>query len=100
MALHLITGGAGFIGSSLAEALLASGERVRIIDDFSSGRRQNIDSLSGRVEPVEGSIVDAARVARTAQGVETIFHEAAIPSVSRSIEAPQATMLAGVQGTT
>jgi nucleoside-diphosphate-sugar epimerase len=100
MALHLITGGAGFIGSSLAESLLASGERVRIVDDFSSGRRENIDGLPGRVELFEGSIVDAALVARAAHGVDTIFHEAAIPSVSRSIDAPQATMLAGVQGTT
>jgi UDP-glucose 4-epimerase len=100
MAHHLITGGAGFIGSSLAESLLASGERVRILDDFSSGRRQNIETLPGRVELFEGSIVDAALVARAAHGVETIFHEAAIPSVSRSVETPQATMLAGVQGTT
>jgi UDP-glucose 4-epimerase len=100
MALHLITGGAGFIGSSLAEALLANGDRVRIVDDFSSGRRENVETLTGNVELFEGSIVDAALVARAAQGVDTIFHQAAIPSVARSIEAPQATMLAGVQGTT
>ncbi|MCL2447703.1 MAG: SDR family oxidoreductase [Polyangiaceae bacterium] len=100
MALHLITGGAGFIGSSLAEALLASGERVRIVDDFSSGRRHNVESLPGRVELFEGTIVDAALVARAARGADIIFHEAAIPSVARSVEAPQATMLAGVQGTT
>jgi UDP-glucose 4-epimerase len=100
MALHLVTGGAGFIGSSIAEALLASGERVRIIDDFSSGRRENLERLSGHFELIEGTITDAQMVARAMQGVEIVFHEAAIPSVSRSVADPQATMLAGVQGTT
>lgn len=100
MALHLVTGGAGFIGSSIAEALLASGERVRIIDDFSSGRRQNVEKLPGHVELVEGTIADPETVARAMRGVDVVFHEAAIPSVVRSVENPQATMLAGVQGTT
>jgi nucleoside-diphosphate-sugar epimerase len=100
MALHLITGGAGFIGSSIAEALLAAGERVRVLDDFSSGRRENIESLPGSVELVEGTIVDPATVARAVAGAQTVFHQAAIPSVTRSVEDPQATMLAGVQGTT
>jgi nucleoside-diphosphate-sugar epimerase len=100
MATHLVTGGAGFIGSSIAEALLARGERVRIIDDFSSGRRENVERLPGRVELIEGSVADASAVARAMQAVEIVFHEAAIPSVARSIEAPAATMLAGVQGTT
>jgi nucleoside-diphosphate-sugar epimerase len=100
MTLHLVTGGAGFIGSSIAEALLASGEQVRILDDFSSGRRENIESLAGRLELIEGTIVDPATVARAMRGVEVVFHEAAIPSVVRSVEDPQATMLAGVQGTT
>jgi UDP-N-acetylglucosamine/UDP-N-acetyl-alpha-D-glucosaminouronate 4-epimerase len=100
MALHLITGGAGFIGSSIAEALLASGESVRIVDDFSSGRRENLEGLPGRWELVEGTIVDPAIVARAMRGVDVVFHQAAIPSVVRSVENPQATMLAGVQGTT
>ncbi len=100
MALHLITGGAGFIGSSIAEALLATGERVRILDDFSSGRRENLEGLPGRVEVLEGTIVDPSIVAKAMAGVQTVFHEAAIPSVVRSVENPQATMLAGVQGTT
>jgi nucleoside-diphosphate-sugar epimerase len=100
MPLHLVTGGAGFIGSSIAEALLAQGERVRVLDDFSSGRRQNIESLPGKVELVEGSAVDPATVKRAMEGVEIVFHQAAIPSVVRSVENPQATMLAGVQGTT
>ena len=100
MTLHLVTGGAGFIGSSIAEALLAAGDTVRILDDFSSGRRENLQSLSGRYELVEGTIVDPATVARAMRGVEVVFHQAAIPSVLRSVEHPQATMLVGVQGTT
>jgi UDP-glucose 4-epimerase len=99
MALHLITGGAGFIGSSIAEALLTSGESVRILDDFSSGRRENLEGLPGRWELVEGTIVDPAIVARAILGVDVVFHQAAIPSVARSVENPQATVLAGVQGT-
>jgi nucleoside-diphosphate-sugar epimerase len=100
MALHLVTGGAGFIGSSIAEALLASGERVRVLDDLSSGRRQNLEGLGGHLELVVGTVVDAATVKKAMVGVQTVFHEAAIPSVSRSVEKPQATMLAGAQGTT
>jgi UDP-glucose 4-epimerase len=100
MALHLVTGGAGFIGSSIAHALLSSGESVRILDDFSSGRRENVETLPGRVELIEGTVCDAATVARAARGVEVVFHQAAIPSVARSVESPQATMLAGTQGTT
>jgi nucleoside-diphosphate-sugar epimerase len=100
MALHLVTGGAGFIGSSITEALLAAGESVRILDDFSSGRRQNLESMAGRFELVEGSVVDFETVARAVRGVEAVFHEAAVPSVQRSVVDPRASMLAGVQGTT
>jgi nucleoside-diphosphate-sugar epimerase len=100
MAVHLITGGAGFIGSSIAARLLEQGESVRILDDFSSGRRENIEGLRGRLEVIEGSIVDAPTVRRAMEGVEVVFHEAAIPSVPRSIESPQPTLLTNVQGTT
>ncbi len=100
MGTFLVTGGAGFIGSSLAERLLESGETVRILDDFSSGRRSNVESLRGKLEVVEGSIVDPAIVARCMQGVGVVFHEAAIPSVARSVEDPARSMLANVQGTT
>jgi nucleoside-diphosphate-sugar epimerase len=100
MATYLVTGGAGFIGSSIAEALLAKGERVRILDDFSSGRRSNLESLKGDVEVLEGSIVDPAMVERAMKGVEVVFHEAAIPSVVRSVERPQPSMMVNVQGTT
>jgi nucleoside-diphosphate-sugar epimerase len=100
MATYLVTGGAGFIGSSIAEALLAKGERVRIIDDFSTGRRSNVEALKGDVEVIEGSIVDHATVTRAMKGVEIVFHEAAIPSVARSVEDPQLSMSVGVMGTT
>ena len=100
MAIYLVTGGAGFIGSSIAEKLLAKGERVRILDDFSTGRRSNIESLKGEVEVIEGSIVDPAIVNRAMKGVEVVFHEAAIPSVARSVDDPHSSMLAGVMGTT
>ena len=100
MAKYLVTGGAGFIGSSIAEELLAKGEKVRILDDFSTGRRSNIETLKGDFEVIEGSICDAAVVTRAVAGVEVIFHQAAIPSVVRSVEDPPASMLANVQGTT
>jgi UDP-N-acetylglucosamine/UDP-N-acetyl-alpha-D-glucosaminouronate 4-epimerase len=100
MATSLVTGGAGFIGSSIVEALLAKGERVRVLDDFSSGRKENLQGLKGALEVVEGTIVDPTTVQRAAQGVDVIFHEAAIPSVARSVENPLATMKAGVIGTT
>ena len=100
MATHLVTGGAGFIGSSIAEKLLESGETVRVIDDFSTGRRQNLEGLLGRLELIEGSICDPETVKKAVRGVDVIFHEAAIPSVSRSVENPGATMMVSVQGTT
>ena len=104
MARHLVTGGAGFIGSSIADALLTAGESVRVVDDFSSGRRVNLQGFAerygARFELIEGTIVDPAVVARAVEGVEVIFHEAAIPSVTRSVENPVATMLAGTQATT
>src|SRR3954466_2480805 len=100
MATYLVTGGAGFIGSSIAETLLAKGERVRILDDFSTGRRSNLASLKGELEIVEGTAVEPGSVWRAMKGAEVVFHEAAIPSVARSVDDPQASMLANVQGTT
>lgn len=100
MSLYLVTGGAGFIGSSIAEALIRAGDRVRILDDFSSGRRENLTSLPGAFELVEGTIADRATMHRALQDVEVVFHEAAIPSVARSVDDPGASMLAGAYGTT
>ncbi len=100
MATYLVTGGGGFIGSSITEALLSAGDRVRVLDNFSTGRKQNLEGLKGELEIVEGSIVDPELVARAMKGVDVVFHQAAIPSVARSVENPQATVLVGVQGTT
>ena len=85
---YLITGGAGFIGSALARALLARGDRVRIIDDFSTGKRENLAEIAGEVELIEGSILDESRLARAVEGVAVVFHEAAIASVPQSMAHP------------
>jgi nucleoside-diphosphate-sugar epimerase len=95
----LITGGAGFIGSHLARALEARDHNVRVLDDFSSGKRSNLADLDGRVEIVEGSILDEATLERAMDGVEIVYHEAAIPSVPRSIAAPMASHQANATGT-
>ncbi len=100
MGIHLVTGGAGFIGSSIAEALLAKGEKVRILDDFSTGRRSNLESLKGEWELIEGTIVDKETVAKAMKGVETVYHQAALASVARSVNDPPLSLLANVQGTT
>jgi nucleoside-diphosphate-sugar epimerase len=90
MATHLVTGGAGFIGSSIAERLLAAGDVVRVIDDFSTGRRSNLEGLTGKLEIVEASVCDAEAVKKAMRGIDVVFHQAAIPSVSRSVENPAA----------
>ena len=73
---------------------------MRVLDDFSSGRRENLEGLPGHLELIEGTVVDPLAVKKAVEGVQTVFHEAAIPSVSRSVENPSATMLVGAQGTT
>jgi UDP-N-acetylglucosamine/UDP-N-acetyl-alpha-D-glucosaminouronate 4-epimerase len=95
----LVTGGAGFIGSHIAEALLASGARVRVLDDLSTGHRENIEEIGGDLEFVEGSVADEKLLAKALNGVEVVFHEAAIPSVPRSVESPRQTHIASVDGT-
>ncbi len=100
MGVYLVTGGGGFIGSSLAEALSAAGERVHVVDDFSTGRRENLEGLRGAVSLYEGKLQDEALLARALQGVEVVFHQAAIPSVARSVEDPVGSMDANAIGTT
>jgi nucleoside-diphosphate-sugar epimerase len=99
VALYLVTGGAGFIGSSLARALLARGDRVRVIDNFSSGRRENVADIADRIELLEADILDDAALARAVDGVEFVFHEAAIPSVPKSMEEPVENHAANATGT-
>jgi nucleoside-diphosphate-sugar epimerase len=95
----LVTGGAGFIGSHIASALLASGARVRVLDDLSTGHLENIDEIGSAVEFIEGSVADPNKLDRALDGVELVFHEAAIPSVPRSVENPLQTHVASVDGT-
>src|SRR5262249_10559294 len=95
----LITGGAGFIGSALARALLARGDRVRVIDNFFSGKRENLAGAAADVELVEADIRDEAALARALAGVELVFHQAAIPSVPRSLADPLSSHDANATGT-
>jgi UDP-glucose 4-epimerase len=95
----LVTGGAGFIGSHLAEGLLAAGWRVRLLDDFSSGREANLVHLRGELEVLRGDVRDRALVARALGGVEVVFHEAAVASVPRSVAEPERTHDVNVNGT-
>ena len=99
MSLCLVTGGAGFIGSSLARALLARGDQVRVIDNFSSGKRENLADIADGVELVEGDILDDRALARAVEGVELVFHEAAIPSVPKSMAEPLENHAANATGT-
>jgi nucleoside-diphosphate-sugar epimerase len=87
MAFYLITGGAGFIGSHLAEELVRRGERVRVADSFITGKRENLAHLPG-VELVEGDLADLAVARQAVKGVDYVLHQAAIPSVPRSVEDP------------
>jgi len=99
MATHLVTGGAGFIGSHIAEELLREGERVRIVDNLSTGKKENLEALRGDLEFIEGDVCDEKLMEKAASGVEVVFHEAAIPSVPRSVKDPIASNRASVDGT-
>ncbi len=98
MGTFLVTGAAGFIGRSIAAELLRQGNRVRGIDNFSTGKRENLRGLEA-MELIEADINDAAAVAQACREVDCIFHEAAIPSVPRSVEDPVGSNYAGVSGT-
>jgi UDP-glucose 4-epimerase len=95
----LVTGGAGFIGSSLARALVARGDRVRVIDNLSSGRRENLADISKDVELIEADIRDEAALRGALDGIELVFHEAAVPSVPRSLADPIGSHAANATGT-
>ena len=99
MARYLITGGAGFIGSNLAEALVKSGHPVRILDNFATGARANLAAVAGTVELLEGDLRDPAIVERAVRDIEVVFHQAALPSVARSLEDPATTHAVNATGT-
>jgi len=106
MALYLISGGAGFIGSHIAQALLARGDRVRVLDNLSSGKLSNLEphrvgavGSGAPVELIEGEVFDPELVAKACVGVHGIFHQAALVSVPRSVEHPELSFQINVDGT-
>ncbi|MEK7156935.1 MAG: SDR family oxidoreductase [Patescibacteria group bacterium] len=95
----VVTGGAGFIGSHIVDALVASDADVIVLDDFSTGKRENIAHVLDKIELLEGSIVDAVLLKRAFVGAHAVIHLAALPSVSKSIELPMETNLVNEVGT-
>lgn len=99
MSIYLVTGGAGFIGSNLVAALLARGDAVRVLDNFAAGSRQNLEPFGERIEVIEGDIRSYHIVREAVDGVDFILHQAALPSVLRSIRDPITTNEVNVSGT-
>ncbi len=95
----LVTGGAGFIGSHIVDALVDRGDSVRVLDNLSSGKLANLDRVRAKIEFIEGDVTDPSAVARAVDGVEGVFHEAALASVPMSIEQPLASHAACATGT-
>lgn len=96
---YLVTGGAGFIGSHLVERLLSDGHEVAVLDDFSTGFRENLRPFAGQFELIEASILDVDAVTRAAAGADFVLHEAALGSVPRSVEDPVTTHNVNTTGT-
>lgn len=99
MARVVITGGAGFIGSNLAHALLERGDSVVVLDNFLTGRLQNLVEIAEQIEIIEGDIRDSAALDRAFAGADFVLHQAALPSVSRSVEDPEASHDVNINGT-
>ena len=105
MANYLVTGGAGFIGSNIVKALLNRGDKVRVLDNFSSGKRENLEltgmpqDFSKNLEVLEGDITDLETCIQATDGIEYILHQAAIPSVPRSVALPLESNSANIDGT-
>ncbi|HWR82556.1 MAG TPA: SDR family oxidoreductase [Candidatus Deferrimicrobium sp.] len=95
---YLITGGAGFIGSNIAAALSARGEQVRVLDNFSSGKHENLDGLPASVDVVDGDIRDYWTAAKAVEGMDYVLHQAALPSVPRSVKNPLTSNAVNVNG--
>lgn len=96
---YLITGGAGFIGSNIAKRLVRDGESVRVIDNFSTGKKNNIDEIKDKIDLIEGDIRDTETVLKAVKDVDFIIHQAALPSVPRSIKDPITANDVNVTGT-
>ena len=100
----LVTGGAGFIGSHIVQTLLELGQQVRVLDNFSTGKRENLEELrqrfdGDRLEVLEGDVRDASNVNQAVRGVDVIFHEAAFVSVPQSMDEPQTCFDVNITGT-
>ncbi len=96
---YLVTGGAGFIGSHIVRTLLEQGQEVKVLDNFSTGKRENIADFEKKIELIEGDLLDASKVAEAVRGVDIIFHEAAFVSVPQSMDEPQNCFDVNVTGT-
>lgn len=99
MGIHLVTGGAGFIGSHIAAALVERGDTVRVLDNLSTGHVGNMAAFRDRIQFMEADLIDAAAVAEAVRGVQCVFHQAALASVPRSVDFPLDTNAACVTGT-
>ncbi|MCK5563849.1 MAG: SDR family oxidoreductase [Planctomycetes bacterium] len=99
MGLSLVTGGAGFIGSNMIRFLLDKGETVRVLDNFETGKHENLEEIKADIEIIEGDIRDEAVVAKAVKGVDVVYHLAALGSVPRSIDDPKTTHEVNVDGT-
>ncbi|MFL5806814.1 MAG: SDR family oxidoreductase [Roseiflexaceae bacterium] len=99
MTTTLVTGGGGFIGSHLVDRLLDLGHSVRVLDNFSTGRRGNLSRALAHIELIEGDLRDPDTVGRAAQGAEIVLHQGALPSVPRSVNDPRTTNAVNVEGT-
>src|SRR5690349_20508732 len=99
MSVCLVTGGAGFIGSHLVEALLRDGHEVRVLDNFSTGHQSNLTEVLSKIKLIHGDITHSATARVAMEGVELVFHQAALASVARSLDDPMATHHANATGT-
>ena len=99
MKLALVTGGAGFIGSHLVEGLLARGVAVRVLDNFATGRLENLSAVTGKIELLEGDVSNLTTVRSAVRKVDVVFHEAALPSVERSVKNPLESNEVNITGT-
>ncbi len=99
MSFYLVTGGAGFIGSHIVEELVRRGERIRVLDNFLTGKRENLINFLNQIELIEGDIRDEETCLRACDGVDYVLHQAALPSVARSLEDPLTTDEINIRGT-